>query len=182
MSRSLCLLAISPLFAACSDDASCGSPGANAFGLTVSSDEVSFNYGNLTAGANNDCPDPAAPSGVVSLTITGSQMSATGVTTPGLITLCVPRPDKLGGTVQLGTDVKIVDLTAMDAQACSYTFDSGHVPTGTVAGEGVCADGLDKAGFGMKFDGFIGLRRTCTTQTDSLNVGITGNVAVTPNP
>ncbi|MFT3692517.1 MAG: hypothetical protein QM831_05200 [Kofleriaceae bacterium] len=77
--------------------------------------------------------------------------------------------------------MKIIDLTAMDANGCSYALDSGHVPTGTVDGEGVCGNGLDKAGFGLNFNGFIGLRRTCPTSTDSLSVGITGNVSVAPS-
>jgi hypothetical protein len=180
MSRLLCLLAISGFSTAglgCSDDANCGSPGSAGFGLTVSSDEVNLVYGGLTASANNDCPATDAPAGVVSLTINGSQMST--IAGAGLITLCVPRPDQLGAEVQLGTDVKIVDLNGMD-DLCNYTLDTGHVPTGTVQGIGVCGNGIDKAGFGLIFNGFIGLRRTCATATDSVAVGITGNVAVEP--
>lgn len=179
MSRSLCLLAISLFAAGCSDDANCGSPGSAGFGLTVSSDQVNLVYGGLTAGANNDCPAADAPAGVVSITITGSQMST--IAGAGLVTLCVPRPDKLGATVNLGTDVKIIDLMGMDDN-CNYTIDTGHVPTGTVQGVGVCGNGIDKAGFGLIFDGFIGLRRTCATSSDSVSVGITGNVAVEPTP
>ena len=177
MSRLLCLLAISSLAAGCSDNANCGSPGSAGFGLTVSSDEVNLVYGGLTASANNDCPATDAPAGVVSLTINGTQMST--IVGAGLITLCVPRPDQLGAEVQLGTDVKIVDLNGMD-DLCNYTIDSGHLPTGTVQGIGVCGNGIDKAGFGLVFNGFIGLRRTCATATDSVSVGITGNVAVEP--
>jgi hypothetical protein len=177
MSRLLCLLAISGFAAGCSgDDASCGSPGSAGFGLTVSSDEVNLVYGGLTSSANNDCPATDAPAGVVSLTINGTQMST--IASAGLLTLCIPRPDQLGSEVNL-VDVKFFDLTGMDAN-CNYTFDSGHVPTGTVQGIGVCANGTDKAGFGLVFNGFVGLRRTCATATDSVSVGITGNVAVVP--
>jgi hypothetical protein len=177
MSRLLCLLAISGFAAGCGgDDGTCGSPGSAGFGLTVSSDEVNLVYGGLTASANNDCPATNAPAGVVSLTINGTQMST--IVGAGLITLCVPRPDQLG-TVQLGTDVKIVDLNGMDDN-CNYTIDSGHLPTGTVQGIGVCSNGTNAAGFGLVFNGFIGLRRTCATTTDSVSVGITGNVAVDP--
>jgi hypothetical protein len=172
MSRLLCLLAISG--SGCGDDASCGSPGSAGFGLIVSSDAVSLVYGGMTAGANNDCPAADAPSGVISLTITGQQMTTW---TPGLITLCIPRPDKLDATVMLGTDVKLVDVTGIDS-TCSYALESGHVPTGTVQGVGVCGNGTDPGGFGLVFDGFIGLTRTCPTATDSVSVGITGNVAV----
>jgi hypothetical protein len=175
MSRLLCLLAISSL-AACGDD-SCGSPGSAGFGLIVSSDAVDLVYGGLTASANNDCPASDAPSGVVSVTINGAQMSTT--TGAGLITLCIPRPDKLNATVQLGTDVKVVDLTGTDA-TCTYAL-SGQPPTGTVEGVGVCSNGIDKAGYGLVFNGFVGLTRTCQTQSDTVSVGITGNVAVSAN-
>jgi hypothetical protein len=144
----------------------------------VSSDQVSLTYGDLTAGANNDCPAADAPTGVVSLTVTGAQMSTTAGA--GLITLCIPRPDQLGSDVALGSAVKIIDLTGTDA-TCSYTYDASHIPTGTVHGIGVCANGTDKAGFGLVFDGFVGLRRTCAGTTDSVSVGITGNVAIKAN-
>jgi hypothetical protein len=171
MSRLLCLLAISGL-AGCGDDASCGSPGSAGFGLIISSDEVNLTYGGLTAGANNDCPASDAPTGVVSLTIQGNQMSATA----GLIAFCIPRPDQLADGIQL-SDVKLFQASGADT-TCTYAFDTGHVPTGTVKGVGVCDNGTNSAGFGLVFDGFIGLRRTCPTQSDSVSVGITGNVAV----
>ena len=174
MSRLLCLLAISSV-AGCGDD-SCGSPGSAGFGLVASSDQVSLVYGGLTASANNDCPASDAPSGVVSVTINGAQMTTTN---PGLITLCIPRPDKLNATVQLGTDVKIVDLTGSDA-TCTYALTS-QPPTGTVEGVGVCSNGVDKAGYGLVFNGFVGLTRTCQTQSDTVSVGLTGNVAVSAN-
>jgi hypothetical protein len=178
MSRLLCLLAISGLAAGCGgdDDTTCGSPGSAGFGLTVSSDEVNLVYGGLTASANNDCPATDAPAGVVSLTINGTQMST--IAGAGLITLCIPRPDQLDSGAQLA-NIKIVDLDGMDDN-CNYSIDSGHLPTGTVMGIGVCGNGTDSAGFGLVFNGFIGLRRTCTTATDSVSVGITGNVAVEP--
>jgi hypothetical protein len=178
MSRSLCLLAISLCAAGCSDDANCGSPGSAGFGLTVSSDEVNLVYGGLTASENNDCPAADAPAGVISVTINGTQMST--IAAAGLLTLCIPRPDQLGTELNLGTDVKIVDLSGMDDD-CNYKIDPAHVPTGTVQGVGVCGNGSDKAGFGLIFKGFIGLRRTCATTSDSVSVGITGNVAVEPS-
>ncbi len=174
MSRLLCLLAISASLAACSDDATCGQVGSN-FGLTVSSADVSLIYGGFASGANNDCPDASAPAGVVSLTVTGTQSDNLG----GLITLCIPRPDQLASEGALGTAVKIVDLTGTDHAGCTYTYDSFHPPTGTVRGEGVCANGTDPSGYGLVFDGFIGLKRTCNGTTDSVSVGMTGNVAVT---
>ena len=84
MSRSLFLLAIS--VAACGDDGgtTCGPGGAPMDGLTAGNgSDVALVYENLTASANNDCPDPSAPSGVISLTINGSEKGGTG-----LITFC----------------------------------------------------------------------------------------------
>ena len=177
MFRLLCLSAISSLAlggAACSDAASCGQSGSN-FGLAVSSDQVSLIYGGFASGANNDCPDATAPAGVVSLTVTGTQSDSLG----GLVTLCIPRPDRLANEGALGTAIKIIDLTGTDTAACTYTYDSFHPPTGTVKGVGVCSNGTDPAGYGLVFDGFIGLKRTCAGTTDSVSVGMTGAVAVT---
>jgi hypothetical protein len=177
MSLLPCLLVTSSLVllaAACSDGASCGQAGSN-FGLVVSSDQVSLIYGGLASGANNDCPDASAPAGVVSLTVTGTQSDSLG----GLITLCIPRPDRLATQGALGTAVKVIDLTGTDKAACTYTYDTFHPPTGTVKGVGVCANGTDPAGYGLVFDGFVGLKRTCAGTTDSVAVGISGAVAVT---
>jgi hypothetical protein len=175
MSRLLCLLVISSSLGGCSDD--CGSPGSAVYGLVVSSDQVMLAYGDLLAGANNDCPAADAPSGVVSLTISGTQMPGSGGS--GLVTFCIPRPDQLGSDQPLGSAVKISDLSGMDA-TCSYALDHSHLPTGSAHGTGVCSNGTDKAGFGLVFDGFIGLTRTCGTTVDSVSVGLTGNVAVKP--
>jgi hypothetical protein len=174
MWRLLFLSSISWLVACGGDD--CGDPAAFEFGLTVSSDQVNLVFGDLKAGANNDCPDPAAPAGVVSLTIAGSQMGGTG-----LFTMCVGRPDLLETmALTLGSaQVHLVDVNAMDAM-CSYALDSTQVPSGTVQGEHMCGNGIDPKGFGLVFNGHLGLRRTCAATIDSIAVGITGDVAVKP--
>jgi len=149
------------------------------YGLVVSSDQVMLTYGDLMAGANNDCPASDAPSGVVSLTVSGTQMpgSGSGSGGGGLVTFCIPRPDQLGSDQPLGSAIKIIDLSGADA-TCSYALDPSHLPTGSAHGLGVCSNGTDKTGFGLVFDGFVGLTRTCGTTVDSVSVGITGNVAV----
>jgi len=176
MSRFLCLLVISSSLAACSGD-DCGSAGSSEYGLVASSDQVMLAFGDLVSSANNDCPATDAPTGVVSLTITGTQMPGSGGS--GLVTFCIPRPDQLGGDQPLGSAIKIVDLSGMDA-TCSYKLDSSHLPTGKASFLGVCSNGTDKTGFGIVFDGFAGLTRTCGTTIDSVSVGLTGNVAVKP--
>lgn len=176
MSRSLFLLAISVLGAGCSDDASCGSTGASEFGLSAASTDVMLTYGDLKARAGNDCPAAGVdPSVVVSLTIEGTQMGATG-----LFSICIPRPDQLDGDTAL-SDIKLDTVNGTDANNCTYALDKTHLPTGTVHGKGVCADGTDPAGFALSFDGFIGLTQTCgSTAPASVSVRLSGNVAVTP--
>jgi hypothetical protein len=176
MSRSLFLLAISVVAAGCSDDSSttCGPGGAATDGLTAGNgSDVSLTFENLSASANNDCPDPAAPSGVISLTITGSQKNGTG-----LVTFCVPRPDKLTtGNVQLGSDVKIVDLNGT-SNSCMLTTNATTVPLGSVGSIGVCDNGTNHAGFALVFAGNVVLSRDCAGTVDNVPVQLVGTVAV----
>jgi hypothetical protein len=165
------------LVTGCSSGNDCGPTSATAFGLTASSsaDQISLVYGNLMSGANNDCPDPAAPSGVVSLTISGTEMGGAG-----LITFCVPRPDLLTGGLTLGLWVHVVDLTGADA-SCTYALDTTQPPTGDVTGHGVCSNGTDPAGFGMMFDnGTVPVHRTCGATVDNVQLTLSGDVAVKP--
>jgi hypothetical protein len=173
MSRLLCLSITSlALVSGCGDD--CGAMGALEFGLVASSDQVDLMYGDLVASANNDCPAADAPSGVISLTITGAQMGDTSQ----LITLCVPRPDLLATqALALGSDVKIIDLSGKDA-TCSYTFDATLPPSGTAAGQHECNNGTNKAGFALLVNGALSLRRTCGTTVDTTPVTLRGTVAV----
>jgi len=78
MSRSSFLSIISVLVCAngCSDP-DCGPHGAPA-DLAISGANVSLSYGGLSGSPNNDCPDPGAPKGVVSLTICGELTTAPG--------------------------------------------------------------------------------------------------------
>ncbi|MBV8756350.1 MAG: hypothetical protein JO257_03680 [Deltaproteobacteria bacterium] len=177
MWRSLFLSSTSLLcFVACSDDGgSCGPKGAAAFGLGASNgSDVSLTYGNLSSGANNDCPDPAAPAGVISLTLSGQQSGGTGI-----ITFCIPRPDLLATTPgRLGFDVKIIDLTG-DANSCMLKIDSTAVPSGMVTSDGICKNGQDKAGYALAFNGHIVFTRTCAGTSDSVPAQLSGTVAVT---
>src|SRR5262249_7736663 len=137
-------------------------------------DQVMLTYGDLTAGANNDCPDPMAPSGVISLTIAGAQMG----NSMNLITLCVPRPDELEhGALALGTDIKIIDLSGSDAM-CSYSFDSALPATGPGEGQHMCDNGKSKAGFALDVSGALTLMRNCSGTVDTTAVTLRGTVAV----
>jgi hypothetical protein len=163
--------------AGCSDPA-CGPGGAPASGLLASSDAVSLEYGNLTSLVGNDCPDPAAPEGVISVSIEGSQTGG-----GGLVTLCIPRPDLLmDGARSLGVttstaDVRIIDLTGA-AEGCTFALERTRPPTGGVEATGVCANADSPDGFALSFDGAVSLRRTCGAVTDTIDVTLRGRVAV----
>lgn len=178
MWRSLFLSSTSLLcFVACSDDGggSCGTKGAAQFGLVATNgSDVSMTFGGLTSGANNDCPDPAAPAGVISLTITGAQSGGTGV-----VTFCIPRPDLLTTTPgRLGFDVKIIDFKG-DANSCTLKIDSTAPPSGNVTSDGLCNNGQDKAGYALAFEGHVVFTRMCNGTSDSVPAQVTGTVAVT---
>ncbi|HWO25346.1 MAG TPA: hypothetical protein VNO30_41685 [Kofleriaceae bacterium] len=179
------MLAIAGLAAAavigapgCSDDP-CGPGGAPSTGLVASSDTVTLGYGNLSGLLGNDCPDPAAPAGVISLSIEGRQTDDAA----GLITLCVPRPDLLlDGDRTLGTtlssaDIRIIDLRG-NASGCSFTLDTTRPPTGAAQATGVCDNGDSPAGFALSVDGALSLQRTCGGTMDIVSVTLRGKVAV----
>jgi hypothetical protein len=157
--------------AGCGDD-SCGPGDAPDTGLVASSSVVTLTYGNLTSGANNDCPDPMAPSGVVSLSIGGTQMG-----TSSLITFCIPRPDQLTAGVPIGSGFRIIDFNG-EADGCTFALATGSVATGTASAKGLCDNGTHEAGYALTVNGNLVLRRTCPTMTDMVPVALSGTVAV----
>ncbi len=151
----------------------CGPGSAPADGLTATGTGFAFTYEALMASANNDCPDPAAPQGVVSLTIEGSTADGTG-----LFTICVERPDHLGpSALALGTDVQVVDVTG-SAGGCDYGIDPLATPTGSVTATGVCANGTDPAGFALTVTGSVGMRQTCGATVTPVIGALAGTTAV----
>jgi hypothetical protein len=174
---SVALLAAAPA-AGCGDD-SCGPGGAPDVGLVASGDAVTLTYGQLRGGLNNDCPAQAAPAGVTSLTIAGTQADGGG----GFVTLCVGRPDLLAsGPQALGLDVagvaaRVVDLGGA-ANNCSFAIDRSKPVTGTASATGLCGNGSDAAGFALVVDGALSLTRTCGATVDSVAIALHGRVAV----
>ncbi len=163
----------------CGDgDEHCGPGELSEHGIVASSADAVLTFDHLTALAGNDCPDPMAPEGVVSLSIEGEQIDGTG-----LITLCVPRPDQLVlGQRTLGTftsmaDVRIVDLTG-EYQGCTFKFDPTRPPLGKVGALGVCDNGTHIEGFRLDVDGSISIRRTCGPTIDYLAITLQGRAAV----
>lgn len=181
MQRSVPLVAIaiglaSPAGAGCSTEEDCGPGGAPAGDLVVAAEGLTLRYQDLRARANNDCPDPAAPAGVISLTLSVASMA---VGAP-FITFCVPRPDLLDGARALGTEVQVIDVFGSDA-SCSYRQLRGSSPSGTVTASGVCSAGRDAAGFALDFAGEVTIERTCGAVKDSLRATLTGKLAVLPS-
>ncbi len=167
------LIISAALFGCPSPSPECGPPSsgsATAFGIVVGT-TIQATYGDLVAGANNDCPGAGAPSGVVSLTITGTQIGSAG-----LVTFCVPRPDELASTpASLGSGVEIIDFTG-GAGSCTYAIDRTQPITGTVTADGLCGEG--SAGFTLTFDGGFTVDRTCGSAMDTVPVTLTGDVLV----
>ena len=177
-SRPLALaLALAAGTTGCGED-SCGPGGAPAGGLVASNDAVTVTYGQLTSGLNNDCPAADAPSGVISMTIAGTQSDGSG-----LVTLCISRPDLLAHqALALGGDtasaeVRVIDLTGT-ANNCALKLDVTQSVSGTAMTSGLCGNGGDPAGFALVVDGAVTLTRTCSATIDSVVVTVRGRVAV----
>lgn len=180
MQRSLFLSSTSLLFvltAGCGDD-ECGPPsGTQDAGLLASSADVILNYGNITSGPNNDCGELDPQTGIVSLTLEGTQVDG-----PGRLTLCIRRPDKLQeGPVPLGTGALIIDLDGMVGD-CTYAFEAARPVTGEVTAEGLCDYGQNAAGYALTVDGALSLTRMCPTMNDTIAVTFAGTVAITALP
>jgi hypothetical protein len=180
-SRFLSSISLALLLAACpngGDDCGVGDAPASPINATNGTD-ITLAYENLSSLAGNDCPDAAAPSGVVSLSIEGTQIGNPG----GRLTFCTGRPDLLKNGRALGTtqsmgEIRIIDFSGA-ANGCTFTLDSSMPPTGTAKGTGVCKNGTDAAGFALEITGTVNLRRTCGMAIDSVALTLSGKVAVT---
>ena len=161
----------------CSDPCGPGSAAANGLQATTTDGTLSIAYTGMTAGANNDCPDPAMPpgEGVISLTIAGNEEGAVAP-----IVFCVPRPDKLqNGGLNVGKDFQVIDVMAQ-AGGCSYTLVRPVDATGTASVSGMCENGVGKAGFALTVDSSVTLLKRCLGMPDAtVRVTLSGTIAVT---
>lgn len=166
-------LALLASVSGCGDD-DCGPGSAPDKGLVAGSSDVQLVFGSLISGTNNDCPDPQAPEGVISLTISGTRTDGSGI-----VTLCVPRPDLLPDGVPLGASgVRVIDLNA-EADGCMFSLESARPTSGTVTATGLCDAGASSEGFALSVDGNVSLKRDCPTASDTIAVSFAGTVAVT---
>ncbi len=172
MLRSLFLSSISLLLVACGDDV-CGPGNAATFGIAASSADVALVFGNITSGLNNDCPDPDAPAGIVSMTLQGTQQNG-----PGLLTLCIGRPDLLATQpLTFGTSVRIIDLNG-EVEDCTYSFDSTRPVLGDATATGLCDNGANAAGYALTVDAALSMRRMCPAMNDTIAVTFEGTSAI----
>lgn len=160
----------------CGGEDSCGPGGAPGV-VAAAGTGVTVTYGQLNGSPNRDCPDPAAPDNVISLSIHGTQTDGTG-----LITLCIGRPDLLAGQAltfgaEPGAQVHVVDLNG-SANGCTLTIDRSQPPSGTATSTGLCANGDDPGGFALGLDVSLRFTRTCGTTVDTVPVMLRGSVAV----
>ena len=105
--KALILVSLAALLPACPSDESCGPSDALGDGLVLSGTGVEIRYHDLVASPNNDCPDASAPAGVVSLTISGTQVGGSDA-----ITFCVPRPDLFADPLPLDHIMQSVFILA----------------------------------------------------------------------
>ncbi len=157
------------------DDPICG-PDADA--LSVVSAQVagqSISYEDWRSSPNNDCGEVSGPT---SLTLEASQ-----VDTGRGFTLCIPRPDKLSGPIDLAdtTKIQVVDVFA-DLPGCLASLDRGRPAAGSVTFAGVCQDGIDPAGYSMALQASVPITLTCGTDVTSELMTIDSNIAITVAP
>jgi len=169
------------LVAGCPADDSCGPGDAPGDGLTATSGAVMLRYHGMTASPNNDCPDPTAPEGVVSLSLTAIQVNGADA-----LVLCIPRPDMLesdlpvvASTATHTAAIEIQDVNATDS-GCTFTDSAAMAPAGTGHAEGICGDGTDPAGFALLISGQVSVDRDCSGTVDTLRLDLAGTISVTP--
>jgi hypothetical protein len=169
----------------------CGTEGGDGT-IEVASDDRSVRFGAITAGANNDCPAPSPPDGLISVTVFAEQVEPAGA---AVLTFCLPRPDLLEGdeggvTVPLLPDtqpageadrVHLIDVQADHGDGCRWEGAAGAVPTGTVTFRGLCGDAVEEGPWDLTIDAAVDATETCEGEPDvNVSVTIEGTATVEP--
>ncbi|HEV7557993.1 MAG TPA: hypothetical protein VGO00_21145, partial [Kofleriaceae bacterium] len=148
--------------------------------ILLSGSGLTITYDTFEGGANNDCPDPMAPAGVVSITVEAKQPDGTPA---DFLTFCIPRIDQLsqGGAFGGPTsgDIRFIDVDGTSG-SCTISLDATTPPTGTASTSGVCANGTDPAGFALTLDGTISIEKNCAGAIQLATMTLSGTVAVLP--
>jgi hypothetical protein len=155
------------LLTACpSPDPTCGVGTITASTLGASGGGDTLTYGEWRASNNNDCPDPNAPTDVVSVTINAAQTSPPGTASVGL---CLPRPDLVAETGEATLTLGSADLQVTDVQGAlggaNCRWHDARNLTGTAHLTGFCgADHPD--GFAIAITGTATVTRSCDGAAD----------------
>jgi hypothetical protein len=161
----------------------CGQDGG-AGGVSATIEAETIEYGNFTSSANNDCSVEGSPT---SLTIDGEQ---TVPAQPSFaLTLCLPRPDRIGGDpVALvasqippgaGDLVQVINVNAELAGDCILQLDGSGSFDATATFAGYCGDGLDPAGFSLALAGTLPGTRICPGPvTEPVTIELSGGAPV----
>ncbi len=94
-------------------------------------------YQGFEWGENNDCPAAGAPAGVISVTLTGTQVGNPS----GGLGFCLPRPDLIGTGAIFLADVNSIQIVGAGgtADGCTYSLVSADAnPSGTITFGGFC--------------------------------------------
>ena len=177
----LMALAVGAVAACSGGGGDCGPGDAPADGITLTSGTASQTFGGFHSSANNDCP-PSGGNGPTSLTVEGHQVDP--AVANRFLTLCLPRPDQIGGDpIALDDDslVQVIDVMAQDDGGCRYDLDrTGQLGSATVALAGFCSDGTDAAGYALSLSGRLPMTRTCgSAGAEPVTMTLAGTVAVT---
>jgi hypothetical protein len=184
MPRASLAIAAAVVLPGCPTENTCGPGDAPADGLVLSGSGVEVRYHMMTAGLNNDCPDPSVSTeDVVSLTLQGLQVGGT----IGAITLCIPRPDLVGDPMPIintvptahGASAEVVDVGA-EAGGCTFSRSQTVEPAGTLYAEGLCDGGGNAAGFALVVAGQVSVDRDCSGTIDTLRLDLAGTISVAP--
>jgi hypothetical protein len=166
MLRSSFLFSISLLAACPSPAPTCGIGDVTTSTLGASGGGDTVAYGEWRASENNDCPDPAAPSGVVSVTINAAQTSPTGTASFGL---CLPRPDLVAESGDATLDLGSADLQLTDVQGAlggaNCRWHDARNATGSAHFTGFCGAGSTD-GFAIAVTGTATVTRSCDGAAD----------------
>jgi hypothetical protein len=175
--RTASLLSLAGLGLACGDDAVCGSAEDSPAQIVGALPSEQVTWENWRSSPNNDCGENGGP---VSLTVDADQRS-----TSRLLTLCLPRPDKLSSSTVDASEtnrVRIIDVFAdvagVGGEGCLATFDRTSPATGTFAFPGICDDGLHPDGYSIAFDLQVPMTITCGQEARQETMVFDGSVAV----
>jgi hypothetical protein len=158
----------------CGDDdgGECGVADQTVSGATLSTDGVTFGYGNFIWGLNNDC-------GQSSVTIRGGQVSPEPATAG--LGLCLPNPGAIGSAPLSFANTAVVQLVGASAEndGCSYTpaFDAQAI--GDVTFEGFCT--TEGTIYKVTFDAVVPGRKVCEGgEPEGIMLDLAGTALVRP--